>query len=178
MKSDINIIFLIKSFFSIWPKNQDKHLNILRTKRAFKMKQKIFFIVSKGLSATETKFFFGRWESATLRPSTVKRASIGHAVKRTPCWEREKNVCIKLFLNRFMLLLIICNNNNSFVLLWLWIIIAITLFIQNIFIYWYFWYFLKSPVTFTLTSIYTLSTLSTFILHPHFYIYISFHHIG
>ena len=77
-----------------------------------------------------------------------------------------------------MLLLIICNNNNSFVLLWLWIIIAITLFIQNIFIYWYFWYFLKSPVTFTLTSIYTLSTLFTFILHPHFYIYISFHHIG
>ena len=59
-------------------------------KRAFKMKQKIFFIIFKGLSATQTKIFFLEGEGPTLRTCTVKRASIGYALKRRPCWEREK----------------------------------------------------------------------------------------
>ena len=41
---------------------QDKNLNILRTKRAFKIEQKTFFIVFKGLSLTQIKNFFGRRE--------------------------------------------------------------------------------------------------------------------
>ena len=36
---EINLIFLIKLFL-IWPKSQDKTLNILRMKRVFKVKQK------------------------------------------------------------------------------------------------------------------------------------------
>ena len=39
----------------------DKNLNILRSKRAFKMKEKAFFIIFKGLSLKEINFF-GRWE--------------------------------------------------------------------------------------------------------------------
>ena len=39
---EINLIFLIKSFFSAWPKSQDKNLNILRTKTAIKIKKNIF----------------------------------------------------------------------------------------------------------------------------------------
>ena len=35
---EINLIFLINPFSLIWPKIQDKNLNILRKKRAFKMK--------------------------------------------------------------------------------------------------------------------------------------------
>ena len=31
MNFEINLIFLIKLFFSTWPKGQDKNLNILRT---------------------------------------------------------------------------------------------------------------------------------------------------
>ena len=34
---EINFIFLIKRFFSTWPKSQVKKLNILRTKRACKL---------------------------------------------------------------------------------------------------------------------------------------------
>ena len=34
---EINLVFLIKHFFSMWPSSQDKNLNILRTKRAFKI---------------------------------------------------------------------------------------------------------------------------------------------
>ena len=33
-----NLIFLIKLFFSAWPKSQDKNVNILRMKRAFKIR--------------------------------------------------------------------------------------------------------------------------------------------
>ena len=36
-------------YFSTWSKIQDKNLNILRLKRAFKVKQKVFFITFKGL---------------------------------------------------------------------------------------------------------------------------------
>ena len=42
----------------------DKNLNILRSKRAFKIKEKAFFIKFKGLSLKGIKkSFFGRWES-------------------------------------------------------------------------------------------------------------------
>ena len=34
---EINVIFLIKPFLT-WPKRQDKNVNILATKRAFKVK--------------------------------------------------------------------------------------------------------------------------------------------
>ena len=39
-----------KAVFPTLPKSRDKNLNNLRTKRAFKMKQKTFFIIFKGLS--------------------------------------------------------------------------------------------------------------------------------
>ena len=35
------------------PKGQDKNLNILRTKRAFKVKLKAFFIIFQGLSVSD-----------------------------------------------------------------------------------------------------------------------------
>ena len=44
-----NLSFLIKTFFYI-TKSQDKNTNILRTKRSFNMKEKVFFIIFKGLS--------------------------------------------------------------------------------------------------------------------------------
>ena len=77
-----------------------------------------------------------------------------------------------------MLIPIVYNNSNSFLFFWLWIIIVITLFIENILIHWYFCRYLKLPETFTSTFINTVSTLFTFISHLHFYIYISFYHIG
>ena len=52
IKFDINLIFLIKLFCYI-TKSQDKNLNILRTKRAFDVKQKAFFIIFKGLSSAK-----------------------------------------------------------------------------------------------------------------------------
>ena len=45
---------VIKPFFR-WPKSQDKNLNILRTKKTFKMKKRTFF---KGLSLKQIKRFF------------------------------------------------------------------------------------------------------------------------
>ena len=141
------------------------------------MKQKIFFIIFKGLSATQTKIFFGRWKSdfKTVYSETCINWLCS---KAETLLRKRKNACIKFILNRLMSLLTIYNNNNSFVLLWLRIVIIITSFIENKLIYCYVWYFLKSPDNFTLTFIYTLSTLFTFILHPHLYIYISFHQIG
>ena len=58
---------------------------------------------------------------------------------------RRKKVYIKVFLNKFMLIIVIHNNNNSFLFFWLRIIIVITWFIENLMIYWYFWYYLRSP---------------------------------
>ena len=54
---EINLIFLIKPF-STRPKSQDENLNILRTKRGFKMNKKHFssffmgLLVAKNLSQT------------------------------------------------------------------------------------------------------------------------------
>ena len=53
---EINLISN-QSNFSIWPKIQDKNLNILRRKRAFKMKQKVFSII---FSIFQTKFWKAR----------------------------------------------------------------------------------------------------------------------
>ena len=47
---EINIIFLIKQSLYM-TKSQDKNINILKTKQAFKMKKKTFSIIFKGLSA-------------------------------------------------------------------------------------------------------------------------------
>ena len=44
--------------------SQDKNLNILRTKRAFKMKQKALFIIVRGLSMMQ---IFLEGESPTLK---------------------------------------------------------------------------------------------------------------
>ena len=38
------------SRFSTWSESQDENLNILRTKRAFEVKSKAFFVIFKGLS--------------------------------------------------------------------------------------------------------------------------------
>ena len=48
------------------PKIHDKNLDILRTKRAFKMKLKEFFIIFKGLSMKRMTQFFLGGESPTL----------------------------------------------------------------------------------------------------------------
>ena len=56
MNFEINLNYLIKPSFSVWPESQDKNLNILRTKRAFKMKS--FFIIFKGLSIKQITQIF------------------------------------------------------------------------------------------------------------------------
>ena len=66
MDFEINLIFLIKPFFSTWPKSRDKNLNILRTKRAFKMKQKEFVIIFKGFSIKQIMQIFLLGVSPTL----------------------------------------------------------------------------------------------------------------
>ena len=48
MNFEINLIFLIQLFFPTRPKSQCKNLNIFRTKRALKMKQKVFFVIFNG----------------------------------------------------------------------------------------------------------------------------------
>ena len=40
---------------STWPKSQEKNLNILRTKRAFEKKRKVFFIIFEGLPLDQGK---------------------------------------------------------------------------------------------------------------------------
>ena len=58
-------MFLIRPFFLHDQKVlRDKNLNILRTKRAFNMKQKALFKILKGLSMKQiTQFFFESRES-------------------------------------------------------------------------------------------------------------------
>ena len=57
----IDLMFLINLGFFACPKSQDKYLNNLRTKRAFRMKLKAFFIIFEGL-LLKPIYFFGRWE--------------------------------------------------------------------------------------------------------------------
>ena len=49
---EISHIFLMKPF-SYMTKTQDENLNILRTRRTFKLKQKVFFIIFKGPSVAK-----------------------------------------------------------------------------------------------------------------------------
>ena len=52
---------------SALPKCHDKNIKILRTKRAFKIKQKGFFVIFKGLSLKQIKRnAFGRWGSDSI----------------------------------------------------------------------------------------------------------------
>ena len=51
-------------------------LNILKTKRAFKMKLKAFFIIFKGLSMKQIIFFFRRLESDFNNSETVKSVTL------------------------------------------------------------------------------------------------------
>ena len=58
----VNLVFLIKPFF----KSHNKNLNIFRTKRAFKMKWKVFLIIFKGLSMKQLTQNFLEGESPNL----------------------------------------------------------------------------------------------------------------
>ena len=63
MNFEVNLIFLTL-FFLHDQKVLTKTLNILRTKRAFKMKSKAIFIIFKELSIRQiTQIFSGRWET-------------------------------------------------------------------------------------------------------------------
>ena len=67
-----------QAVFSVWPKNHVKNLNILRTERAFKMKQKAFFIIFQGLSVAKN----------CLRPDTAFLTIL--AIKRRLLWNFTK----------------------------------------------------------------------------------------
>ena len=69
IKFEIYLIFLIKPFFYMTKKSRQK-LKYLRTKRAFYVKQKSFFIIFKGLSFAKNCL---RPESAPLRISALCR---------------------------------------------------------------------------------------------------------
>ena len=73
-----------QAVFSTFPKSQDKNLNILRMKRAFKMKYKLFFITFEGLSLKQKKGFFLEGESPTLIRSKLCNV-------RTNFWRRSLN---------------------------------------------------------------------------------------
>ena len=55
-----------QAIFSKWSKSHGKNLNVLRTKRAFKMKSKTSFIIFKGLSIKQITQNFLEGESPTL----------------------------------------------------------------------------------------------------------------
>ena len=58
MNFEINFVFLIKPLF-LHDQSQEKNLNIIRTEKAFEVKEKPFFIIIKGLSLKQIKKFFG-----------------------------------------------------------------------------------------------------------------------
>ena len=60
-----------RAVFSTWPKSHDKNLNILRTKRAFKVKWKAFFIIFKGLSLKLIKIIFLEGKSPNLMLTNI-----------------------------------------------------------------------------------------------------------
>ena len=70
------------SRFYTWPKCQDKNLNILRTKKAFKVKLKACFIIFKGLSVAKNclrpesaplRSFFCMWSMISFRATIESR---------------------------------------------------------------------------------------------------------
>ena len=69
MNFEVNLILLIKLFFSTRLKTKDKNSNILRTKRAFEVKQKAFFIIFKELPVAKN---YLRPESAPLNFSASR----------------------------------------------------------------------------------------------------------
>ena len=99
--------------FPTQPKSQDKKLNILRTKRAFEMKQKAFFIIFKGLSFTKNylrsesvplkgyicpqKIFDGRKPSSKLTLKTKWCHRCGCCHNSRSCEQLKKGVKDKHF---------------------------------------------------------------------------------
>ena len=77
--------------FSTWPKCQDKNLNILRTKGAFKMKQKSFFINFKGIPLKQIKQFFLECEGPTL--NRQQNWNLTHFSKKRTYIIHSTNVC-------------------------------------------------------------------------------------
>ena len=65
MNFQVNLIFQ-SSRSSYIPKSRDKNLNILRTKKAFKMNKKAFFVIFKGFSIKQITQAFLEGESLTL----------------------------------------------------------------------------------------------------------------
>ena len=61
--------------FSIWPKRQNKNLNILRTRRALKEKKKAFFIFFKGLLIVKNR----------LRPESAFVSNVSYAPMCNRC---------------------------------------------------------------------------------------------
>ena len=82
----LQVLKLALSFWSIcfytWPKSQDKNLNILRTERAFEVKQKAFFVIFKGLSVV--KSCLGP-ESVTLMQTLEGNNSHFHVQRGVHC---------------------------------------------------------------------------------------------
>ena len=68
----LKLTLLSNLIFPKWPKSHEKNLNILKTKRAFKMKWKAFFMIFKGLSIKYIAHFLER-ESPTLKVSHKNR---------------------------------------------------------------------------------------------------------
>ena len=66
---EINLIFLIRLCFYMMKSSRQK-FNILRMKRAFKLKLKAFFIIFRGLSMAK---FFVRLESAPLKQEILSK---------------------------------------------------------------------------------------------------------
>ena len=63
---DFKVNLTNQAIFPTWPKSRDKSLNMLRTKRAFRMKLKTFFIIFKELSIKQITQIFLEGESPTL----------------------------------------------------------------------------------------------------------------
>ena len=76
MNFEVILVFMIKTFFLNDQKEKKKKLSILRTKSSFKVKQKAFFIIFKGLSIKKIMQYFwgggGDGESTTLNQQVNK----------------------------------------------------------------------------------------------------------
>ena len=104
------------SRFSTWPKSQDKTLNIFRANRAFKVKEKAFFINFKGLLVAKNCFRFASapWEYWNLSTylltlfnfklhivrSSHRSYSIKRVVLRNFAVFTGKHLCWNLFFNK------------------------------------------------------------------------------
>ena len=69
----LNLYFYQTGFFSTWPKHQDKNLNIVRTKRAFKMKWRAFFIIFKEVLSKQIKNISLEGESPIFRRTAIRK---------------------------------------------------------------------------------------------------------